>query len=125
MRRIGLLAVLVALLMPLATTATVSAPAHPEAVALAQRIVIDPADPATGTVCDRHDRGGPDTVVRVVKKVRGVFVPPGLVPPTFTAADPPSRHEVLPASVPVLRAETAGHLHPRRGPPVTGVHPST
>jgi hypothetical protein len=120
MRRIVLLAVLVALLVPTATTATTTAPAPNDAVAMLQQS----GGPFTGAACDGLERDGSDMAVRVVKKVRGVFLPHGLVPPTFGPADASARHEVLPAYVPGPHAAVPTHIYPRRGPPATGAHPS-
>ncbi len=117
MRRIVLLTVLIALLVPTATTATTTAPARSHAA------TVDNGDPFTGATCDGLERNGSDTVVRVVKKVRGVFLPHGLVPPAFAPAEARLRHEVLPADLPPPRATEQTHMYRRRGPPVIGVHP--
>jgi hypothetical protein len=122
MRRTVLLTLLVALLVPMATTTTTTAPAPTDAVAVLPQ-AFEGGDPFTGATCDGLERNGSDTVVRVVKKVRGVFVPYGLLPPTFGPAGTPARHEVLPACLPAPHAAAPILMYRRRGPPVTRVHP--
>jgi hypothetical protein len=126
MRRTGLLAVLFALLATMATTSTTTAPARSaatEAVAAAQQSAAGGVGSAD-TACEGLDHNGSDTVVRVVKKVRGVFLPHGLVTPAFAPADPLARHEVSPTHPPVPGTCAPTYTYPRRGPPTTGVHPS-
>jgi hypothetical protein len=123
LRRIGLLAVLLALIVPMATTATTTAPPATDAVATVHQAA-NGGNPSTGLSCGGVENDDSDTLVRVVKKARGVFLPHGLTPPTFAAADAPPRHDVPLADQPAPRAALPIHTYPRRGPPAIRVHPS-
>jgi hypothetical protein len=66
---------------------------------------------------------GSGSIVRVVKKVRGVLVPHGLIPPALAPTEVASIQRVNVAHrwMPDVAAPVRGH--PWRGPPVIGAHP--
>jgi hypothetical protein len=124
--RLSLLAVLLALLVPTATAITTT-PAtitvDVGASALTPPVHGDDgtsADPAGGV----HRDDESDTGVRVVRKVRGVFLPHGLVPPTLEPAEVTRPQRTPPAYTPTWHASVSTDVHPRRGPPGTTVSSS-
>lgn len=66
---------------------------------------------------------GSGSIVRVVKKVRGVLIPHGLIPPPLAPTEVASiqRVDVVHGWMPDVAAPDCGP--PWRGPPAVGAHP--
>lgn len=131
-RHAGLLAVLLALsvLTAIATTTTSSSGRTPadnfSAITAAATAVNSAGHGETDSSVDPSSdvqRDGSDTTVSVVRKVRGILLPHGIVPPTLVLADITPQQRVLTTHGPAPRAAVQTHAHLRRGPPAAGVRP--
>jgi hypothetical protein len=129
-RLAGPLALLLAVsvLTATATTSTTSARtgtdgARPNyAVAVFTHLAGHDATASTADLTGDVQRDGPDNPVRVVKKVRAVFLPHGSASPILVMADVTPTARVTSGHDAAPPVAVAAYGHPRRGPPVTGPH---
>jgi hypothetical protein len=118
----GLLAVLLALILPTAATTTATVTTVPAATAIAA-VAADDRTAAGGDACRPGSGERDGTTVRVVKKVRGVLAPHVVLDqPVAPAGTELPRPVSLPDRA-VPHTAVAVHTHPRRGPPVADDRP--
>lgn len=133
----GLVAVLLALIAPTANATAATATTYPAAgaaygpaahgpaatapVAHASDDAADSTAGPTGIAADRDVPDGKPT--RVVKKVRGVLAPDGVILPLFAPAEPEPAPLTVSSDCPVRVSATFSHDSPRRGPPIAGHSP--
>jgi hypothetical protein len=128
-RRSGLLAALLAVLILTATgTTTTTTSPSTAAVAMTTAVTVDRAtlhEAGPYSTDGSHDiRGdGSGSTVRVMKKVRGILIPHGLIPPPLVPTDvaTPQRVGVTHRWMPATTSPARGQ--PWRGPPVLDAHP--
>lgn len=123
-RRLGLLAILLALVVPTATAITTTSVRAAAVTSDAGAVTLAHAVGGSAVPACDVPREGSDTGVRVVRKVRGVFLPHGLVPPVFEPADVTRPQQEPPAYTPTWHATVPTDVHPRRGPPGVSVFSS-